>query len=218
MPSDKTPHTFRRTRPTSATVTPVTPTVPDNIRAFLGNPPLTPSENADAYEELLARIATAVAPKDAIEWIYVRDVCDLVWESRRLRQSKADIVKLATASMLEEMLSTPGARMGHTLLPEELQDDDLDRPEKQRIAGWLAGDTAARAEVDDLLKACGYTVSFVEAQAHLERLDDIERLDRLITIYDGRRDAILRDLDRRRAAVAARLRSVSDALIDESSS
>ena len=218
MASDESPQTFRRrTRPASVPVTPVTPTIPDNIRAFLGDPPLTPFEDATAYDDLLARIATAVAPKDAIEWIWVRDVCDLVWESRRIRQAKAEIVKLTAASMLEKMVLSPGARISRSLLPEELE-DDLHREEKQRITQWRAGDATARAEVDDLLNARGHTLASVEAQAHLLKLDEIERLDRLITLYDSRRDAILRDLDRRRAAFAARLRSVSDAVIAESSS
>jgi hypothetical protein len=56
---------------------------------LLGAPPLVGGEDAAAYDELLARVAGAVAPADVLEEMWVRDVVDLAWETLRLRRLKA---------------------------------------------------------------------------------------------------------------------------------
>ncbi len=58
-------------------------------RALLGRLPLIRGEDGCAYNELCARIAAAVKPKDFPEEIWVRDVADLSWEVFRLRRIKA---------------------------------------------------------------------------------------------------------------------------------
>ncbi|WP_448188522.1 hypothetical protein [Azospirillum sp. sgz301742] len=205
----------RATPPTDAPAAdaprPLVPVIPEDVRAFLGDPPLTVLEDPRAYEDQLARIAGAVAPKDAIEWLWVRDVCDLVWESRRLRMAKVEVVRLSMVEALDDVLLDPGQRTLKALLRADPNSSDEDG----LALAWLAGDADARAELEEQLMARGRTLATVEAQAHLLRLNALERLDRLIAIGDGRRDAILRDLERRRAAVAARLRAVAETLIDE---
>jgi hypothetical protein len=47
---------------------------------FFGPAPLIPGEDPEAYKALQTRVAAAVAPKDVLEEIWVRDVVDLVWE------------------------------------------------------------------------------------------------------------------------------------------
>ena len=44
------------------------------------------------------------------------------------------------------------------------------------------------------------------ADALAEKLDDIERIDRLTAVAEGRRDACLHEIDRRRAALGQTLR------------
>jgi hypothetical protein len=50
--------------------------------------------------------------------------------------------------------------------------------------------------------ACeGRTVDSLMAEALADNLDDIERIDRLATIAETRRNACLREIDRRRAVL-----------------
>ena len=44
------------------------------------------------------------------------------------------------------------------------------------------------------------------------KLDDVERIDRMIANAEARRHVVLREIDRHRAAVAARLRAAAEAI------
>jgi hypothetical protein len=65
---------------------------------------------------------------------------------------------------------------------------------------------AAVKLVDGLLAATGSSIHSLMLQAMTSLLDYIERIDRLITLAEIRRDASLREIDRRRATLAGRLR------------
>ena len=52
--------------------------------------------------------------------------------------------------------------------------------------------------IDKLLAAAGKSFDSLLAKALPQELDNIERIDRLITIAENRRDASLREIDRRR--------------------
>ena len=58
----------------------------------------------------------------------------------------------------------------------------------------------------ELLNAAGRTIDDLVAEALAEKLDDIERIDRLTTIAETRRNASLHEIDRRRATRGAALR------------
>jgi hypothetical protein len=65
---------------------------------------------------------------------------------------------------------------------------------------------AAVAEVDDLLTSTGLGWDAVRAEAAALRTIEIERLNRLVTTAAARANSNLRELERRRAALAERLR------------
>jgi len=50
------------------------------------------------------------------------------------------------------------------------------------------------------------TMDDIMAKALTEKIDEIERIDRLLTIAETRRNASLREIDRRRAALAEAIR------------
>jgi hypothetical protein len=52
------------------------------------------------------------------------------------------------------------------------------------------------------------------AQALVERLEDVERIDRLIASADARRNRALSEIDRRRDAFTRRLRAAAQDVID----
>jgi hypothetical protein len=57
-----------------------------------------------------------------------------------------------------------------------------------------------------LLAEAGASIDALMVRALPEKLDDIERIDRLTTIAETRRNAMLREIDRRRAVLAEALR------------
>jgi hypothetical protein len=54
--------------------------MPSSIRKALGPEPLIVGEELSDYEELTAQLAAVVQPNDMIEWAYVRDLADAIWE------------------------------------------------------------------------------------------------------------------------------------------
>src|SRR3989442_952133 len=68
---------------------------------------------------------------------------------------------------------------------------------RESDADWL---------VDKLLVHAGMTLDTLVADALAEKLDDIERIDRLTAVAEGRRNAALREIDRRRLVLGEILR------------
>jgi mannitol-1-phosphate/altronate dehydrogenase len=60
--------------------------------------------------------------------------------------------------------------------------------------------------VDELLAQAGTSMDVVVVDILAPNLDDIERIDRLTTVAEGRRDASLREIDRRRVVLGETLR------------
>jgi hypothetical protein len=75
------------------------------------------------------------------------------------------------------------------------------------VDNWDARESAAIARVKNLLMSRGKTLDSVIAMALEEKLDTVQRPDHLITIATGRRNAALREIDRRRVLFGEKLRS-----------
>ena len=60
--------------------------------------------------------------------------------------------------------------------------------------------------IDKLLAGAGSSIDALMVQALPMELDKIERIDRFVTIAETRRNAMLREIDRRRAALSEALR------------
>ncbi len=54
-----------------------------------------PGENATDYDEVLARVSSAMKPSDILEENWGCVVFDLVWEAFRLRRPKANLMVIA---------------------------------------------------------------------------------------------------------------------------
>ena len=58
--------------------------IPLSIKVLLG-PRLT-TENPRRYWEMFEQFADAIAPRNMIEWLWLRDIVDFSWEIARLRR------------------------------------------------------------------------------------------------------------------------------------
>ena len=67
-------------------------------------------------------------------------------------------------------------------------------------------ESGAVALIDDLLAKAGMTIDALIASHLDEQLRWLERVDRLTTIAETRRNASLREIDRRRSALGGKLR------------
>ena len=77
---------------------------------------------------------------------------------------------------------------------------------KELVQEYVRHEPDAVTLVHELLTGAGVSMDAFMAKALAEKLDDIERIDRLITIAETRRNASLHEIDRRRAVLGETLR------------
>ena len=160
----------------------------------LGPPPLIEGEQAAAYAALGKRISAAVKPNDIFEEIWVRDFVELEWEMRRWRRLKSNLLTAFTHRGLQEVLDP---------LTDDYRADELAK-------GWVRNEPEVRREVKRILASADLSMDAVMAQTLSLKIDDIERIDRMIMTAGARRDAILREIDRHRATLGQALRGASE--------
>ena len=89
-------------------------------------------------------------------------------------------------------------------------DDVLDgaraRKAKELVQEYVRREPDAVTLIDQLLTGAGKSMDGLTADALAEHLDDIERIDRLTTIAESRRNVSLHEIDRRRAVLGETLR------------
>jgi len=192
----------------STTVPATTSQLPTALTMF-GPPALLTGEDATAYNDLLARVSGTLKPSDIFEEIWVRDITDLIWETLRWRRHQAGLIKAAVPNVLEKILIP--------LLPKPVPRDGSLRSklfaEKEPLivapilaAEWAAGSALGVEYVEKLLTSAGLTVDDVVARAVAHELEKIERFNRLIASAEWRRNALLREIERRRASFAEKAR------------
>lgn len=184
-------------------------------QALLGRPPVLHGEDGHAYAGLLARVRADVGPRDILEEFWVRDVVDLLWETLRLRRMKASLVTVATRGALEEVL----APIVNIAAPADAYEFDLnvmlkETPAQELATGWYRREGKAVAEVEKVLSEADLSMDVVAAVALRRSLDDVERIERMIVSAEARRNAVLREVARHRAAFAEGLRRGSRSVRD----
>jgi hypothetical protein len=157
---------------------------------------------------------------DPVILLYADDLIEAVPKSLGKDQNK-EFAKLAGAWERNE--PDADAKLDAFLIANGLERDVVDRIEREKtkklVEGYSRREPWAVEEVKALLDSAGRTMDSLVAEALEPELDNIERLDRLITIAETRRNASLKEIDRRRAALSQALRQsvqeVEDAEFNE---
>ena len=167
--------------------------VPATNLSMFGAPPLLEGENTKDYCALRNQIREAVKPGDYIEEMWVEDCAYLYWDTLRLRRQKAALINANMYQGLQVVLET--------LCPQSEASDLTSR--------WSVRDQDAIEEIDTLLEAGNLSMEAVAAQALAEIIDKVERIDQMITVSEARRNATLREIERRRSFFAHALRDAT---------
>jgi hypothetical protein len=171
----------------------------DIVERILGvaAPPLMPGENEAQYTSLAARIVAGARPRDAIEELLARDVLDLTWEILRLRRVKTGVLKASMHEGVERVM------------------DDLGYDETYESSkAWAAGDKRAKEQVTRALAKANLSMDEVTATTWELNLETFERIERLLSGIEVRRNNALREIDRHRSAYGAAIRRTLDEVED----
>ena len=157
-------------------------------RDWAGEPGLLLGEDAQGYDELLAQVSRALAPRNVMEDVWIRDVVDLVWDIFRLRRIKANLLRVRARNAIREVISP-------------LVRDSWDLADK-----WSARDANAVSLVEAALKSAGMSMDTVMAATLREEIDHVAQIEAMIAHAEVRRGAALREIERYRANLAENLR------------
>jgi hypothetical protein len=113
---------------TSAKVSALPSLIPPEVQVLFGDPPLMRGEDVGVYNKLTDEFAKLVEPRDMIEWWWVKDMTDHIWEIRRLRRFKVLFVELKRDEVVKgrEMMATVGADEDAEYKPVPVPDSDKD--------------------------------------------------------------------------------------------
>jgi hypothetical protein len=163
---------------------------------FFGPPPLIAGEDQAQYEMMRDQISAAVRPLDFLEEIWVNDVVNLVWETQRLRRLRAALLLAAAPEGVDRILRASDPFFGQNV-----------------AADWASLQPGAMKIVDAAL-AASLTMDAVMAQTLALKIDEVERIDRMVASAEARRNIALREIDRHRATLGAALRHAADEVLD----
>ena len=88
----------------------------------------------------------------------------------------------------------------------QVRDDAKGRKAKELVQEYVRREPNAVTLVHQILTDAGVSMDGLMADALADKLDDIERIDRLISIAESRRNASLHEIERRRAVLGETLR------------
>jgi hypothetical protein len=166
-------------------------------RAIFDPPPLFEGEEK-SYEQLLSEVSRAVMPADFFENLWVRDFVYHTIEVFRLRRITRDLMMVNRYIGLAKTLAPlVGCLQAETL-----------------AEGWAARKSDVVEEVNKTLASAGLSTDTILAQTFSAKLDDIERIEHLMSLAETRRNATLREIDRHRQTLGLKLRRVAQELED----
>jgi hypothetical protein len=179
-------HTPHPTPPVVATSAVPAPAMTD----VFGRPALLRDEDANLYDALFSRVVAAARPRDAFEWMLLKDYADLAWEIFRLRRAKAGFVntmhKNALVAVLKKLALDPRPALQFHKNPD------------------------AKAAILEQLALHGLDEGVITAEAVVACCDELAALDTIIKSAETRRNAMLREIDYHRGGLATRLRDAPD--------
>jgi hypothetical protein len=202
----------------SRALTKLTPRPPKELVSLFADPPLVGGESREDYEKLFSALAVAAKPADTIAWVYVRDFTDLTWEIRRERWLKQRVIETARKAEVSRLLMPPqplSVQLRLFTSPETDADrafrDEAAKVDKE-MKRWET-DPRVRQRIDKALASEGYDAAYILSQALTNSASKIDTIDKRISAYENRRNAILREIDRHSESLARRL-EVSADIID----
>lgn len=170
------------------------------------SPYLLTTESQDEFASLCEELEQELQPRGVIERMYVQDVAYLIWDILRLRRSKTTIINTALLAALRGILKQLQKRSAVRIPSQSKQFEDL-------AHGWFDNEKS-KAQVASLLLKFGLDESAIEAEAFRRCVEDIERLDRMLTFAEARRDRALRGIADYRQSFSRRVQQATNRILD----
>ena len=186
--------------PASASPAIAAPIVPPEIQQLFGSPALLATEDRKLYDRLLEATALKEKPKDAVEWLFIKEIVDCSWDVLRAHRFKNAIVKLQRKRAIKGVIKKAA--------PEQST-----QQQDQMATGYFTN-TTVRAQVDKILGSLGLSADCIDAQAICDASAELATINNLQGSAAARRNSALRELDRHRQELQVRSSRNDAATID----
>ena len=177
--------------------------IPQDVAEFIGPRPIVQGEDPRQYDALFGKLATFIAPKDAFEWIWTKDIVDAHWEARRARRMRDQILDLGRYKAMK--------RVAENLLQDKRCTPNFDELLAKTVAPWMGPD--GEAKLAEFLAQYDLDPSALAAEVFIARSEPYDQLERMAAAADKRRDAVFREIERRRGWRVERFRE-GDKIVD----
>jgi hypothetical protein len=174
--------------------------------AILPTAPLLITESKDDAKHIRDALADEIKPRGIVEQMYVEEIAYLVWEVLRLRRARTGIINAAFRAALERVLQQCLCQSAYARY--------MGSKASELALGWFT-DPSAKKEVAELLRSFELDETAIESEAIRKSADDLERIDRLMTSAEARRDKALVCIAQYRGNFGALLRDSSNRLVGE---
>jgi hypothetical protein len=171
--------------------------VTDEVRAMLGEPHLLPGECRGAYDRLLEEIAHARKPKDAVEWLLIKDIVDAQFEAERLKGLKHEAVASRLARMLRERITEIYTQRKPKAANAKAYAAHVSARATDAVAAFMRGDVKRH---EALLRQVNLATLKLDVYDLIQDL--LEPLDRMLGITVTRRLKAAQAIETRRLAIA----------------
>jgi hypothetical protein len=186
----------------------MTESIDQNADGLHSVAPLLSAESQDQFASLCGELEQEIQPKGVIERTYVHDIATLIWEILRLRRYKTVIINNSRLAALQGILEQ---LLGRRDYDDQLYDKHLDAEDLAR--SWF-DNKKAQARVAKLLRKFQMDEAAIEAEAFRLCAENLERLERMLTALEFRRDKALRLIPEYRQILSKQLRQAADRILD----
>jgi hypothetical protein len=185
----------------------MTESLDQNVDMLRSVAPLLITESVDEFASLRKGLKSEIQPEGAIEQMYLDDFATLIWEILRLRRYKTAIINSSRRAALQGILE------------QLLWDQDYehsyqkDKDAEDLARSWFTNKNA-QARVAKLLRKFQMDEGAIEAEAFRLCSEDLERLERILTALEFRRDKVLRCIADYRQGLAKQIKQSTDRILD----
>jgi hypothetical protein len=172
----------------------------DSLRSLFVTPSLMKGEKSDVYAELYTRVEEVVRPQDVLEQMMLTDVTNHFWEQQRYRRCTGTVINSKRRAALEKILH--GALKLNDVDTETAADTyfEVERLEEREVTDYSTQVRIpkTKAGIVDLMKQHGFVEIDIDRVAMEASVDTLADLENLALKHEIRREAIVRELERRR--------------------
>jgi hypothetical protein len=187
----------------------MTQSLDQNVGVLHSMPPLLSTESQDQFVSLREELEQEIQPKGVIERTYVHDIASIIWEIQRFRRFQIVIINSSCFAALQKILQQLLCR------PSDSDFIDFHAHAAEDLArSWFDKNKKAQTRVAKLLRTFQMDEAAIEAEAFRLCSEDVERLDRILTGLEFRRDKALRSIAEYRQILSRQLRQAADRILE----